>query len=529
MKRSLVALLLAVALIFPVSAFPAAYLMPPPKAQFFDNNGNPCASCRIWAYDSGTTTLKNTYTSSAMTVANTNPIVLNSRGEPTYGIWLSGEYSIKLTTAAGTTIWTVPNVVGIQDLSAIDISSRWQASYAPTYVSTTSFSVAGDRRSDFPVGRRVQIIGSSTVYGRITAVAYVTVTTVTVALDSGIIDTGISTVNVSLETPTNSSISADMITSGTTSANFITSGTIISSGTNTWGGTQNITGAATFSGTTTMTGTQNFSGTTAMTGTQNFSGTTAMTGTLTLSPISSGTHTINGSTIFNATAGTAPFSIPTSTTVVTNLNADLLDGSHASTTPYANEIPILDGSGNLIMGDADGTGGNIYLKNESAISGQLSDNTTNRSLIGVGVDDKIYVGHASQPTRILGSTVDINGYTAWHSGNDGAGSGLAADTAISATNATNATQWNERSVMTGSVTWDAPAIGAGASQSTTATVSGATVGDWVLVQHANWGDGVLLVLDGRVSATNTVTIRLTNFSAGNIDLGNTTYTILVIH
>lgn len=48
----------------------------------------------------------------------------------------------------------------------------------------------------------------------------------------------------------------------------------------------------------------------------------------------------------DVTTGTAPFTI-TSTTKSTNLNADLLDGSHASTTTGSAVIPIADASGYL--------------------------------------------------------------------------------------------------------------------------------------------------------------------------------------
>lgn len=49
------------------------------------------------------------------------------------------------------------------------------------------------------------------------------------------------------------------------------------------------------------------------------------------------------------TTGTAPL-VVTSTTNVTNLNADQLDGAHASATPTASHIPIADGSNKLAAG-----------------------------------------------------------------------------------------------------------------------------------------------------------------------------------
>jgi hypothetical protein len=50
--------------------------------------------------------------------------------------------------------------------------------------------------------------------------------------------------------------------------------------------------------------------------------------------------------ISTASTGTAPLQV-SSTTLVGNLNSDLLDGYHASTTPSANTIPALDSDGAL--------------------------------------------------------------------------------------------------------------------------------------------------------------------------------------
>ena len=65
-------------------------ISPMPKAQFFDNYGKPLSGGFIWTYEAGTTTLKNTYNSSSLTVPNTNPIVLDSAGRAS--IWLDGSY-----------------------------------------------------------------------------------------------------------------------------------------------------------------------------------------------------------------------------------------------------------------------------------------------------------------------------------------------------------------------------------------------------------------------------------------------------
>ena len=73
-------------------------------------------------------------------------------------------------------------------------SSEWieygdgAGTYTPAYASSTSFTIAGvDVTSVYHVGRRVKIVASTpgTIYGSITATAFSTNTTVTVAFDSG--------------------------------------------------------------------------------------------------------------------------------------------------------------------------------------------------------------------------------------------------------------------------------------------------------------------------------------------------------
>ena len=84
-------------------------LSPTPKLQFFDLNGAPLSGGLLYTYEAGSTTPLATYTDSTGLIANTNPIVLDSRGEA--NVWLSGaNYKIALYTSAGALIWTVDNI-----------------------------------------------------------------------------------------------------------------------------------------------------------------------------------------------------------------------------------------------------------------------------------------------------------------------------------------------------------------------------------------------------------------------------------
>jgi hypothetical protein len=86
-------------------------LAPTPKLQFFDANGAPLVGGKLYTYAAGTTTPLASYTDSTGNTANTNPIILDSRGEA--NVWLSGAiYKFALYSATNVLIWTVDNITG---------------------------------------------------------------------------------------------------------------------------------------------------------------------------------------------------------------------------------------------------------------------------------------------------------------------------------------------------------------------------------------------------------------------------------
>jgi hypothetical protein len=86
-------------------------LSPTPKLQFFDLNGAPLSGGKLYTYAAGTTTPLASYTDSTGNIANTNPIILDSRGEA--NVWLSGDvYKFALYDSTNVLIWTVDNING---------------------------------------------------------------------------------------------------------------------------------------------------------------------------------------------------------------------------------------------------------------------------------------------------------------------------------------------------------------------------------------------------------------------------------
>ena len=72
----------------------------------------------------------------------------------------------------------------------------------PTYISATSFSVAGNQTAIYSVGRRVRAsVTAGIVYGTIQTSAFASVTTVTVTWDTGSLDSGLSEADVHLINP----------------------------------------------------------------------------------------------------------------------------------------------------------------------------------------------------------------------------------------------------------------------------------------------------------------------------------------
>jgi len=108
-----------------------------PKLQFFDNDGNPLVAGKLYTYAAGTTTPLATYTDSTGATPNTNPIILDSRGEA--NVWLAAQsYKFVLKTSTDSTIWTVDNVSNAINVSQILANSGTAG--APPY----SFSADTD-------------------------------------------------------------------------------------------------------------------------------------------------------------------------------------------------------------------------------------------------------------------------------------------------------------------------------------------------------------------------------------------------
>jgi hypothetical protein len=188
-------------------------------AQLFTSQGVVLNGGKIYVYVAGSTTATDTWTTAVGDVKNSNPIVLDTAGRTPQEIWLLGGvlYKFVVTDSAGNVQGqTWDNIPGVND-TAFSVS-QWQASGStPSYVSATSFTVTGDQTGTFQVGRRTKsaITGGYT-YSTIKSATYVTgVTTITLINDSTSLNSGLSSVQVALLTPTNSSLGMTAVSSKT--------------------------------------------------------------------------------------------------------------------------------------------------------------------------------------------------------------------------------------------------------------------------------------------------------------------------
>lgn len=192
---------------------PTVYALIAPKQQWEDANGNPLSGYKLFVYTAGTTTKETTYQDAAGTTPNSNPIVLNSLGQCTAGLYTTTGLK-KLVMAPPTDtdppsspLWTFDNIRAPNDISTT--LDQWELGTTPTYINATQFSVAGDQRTTYQEGRRIQAaVTAGTVYGTITAAAFGAVTTVTLSMDSGALDAGLSAVSYGRLSADNDSVPA---------------------------------------------------------------------------------------------------------------------------------------------------------------------------------------------------------------------------------------------------------------------------------------------------------------------------------
>lgn len=123
-----------------------AQLAPVPIFKAFSNDGTPLVGGLLYTYIAGTTTPQATYTDSTQSQQNTNPIVLNARGEAAVWLDASLNYKVNLTDSVGNQIpgYPVDNIAGG---SSLFLYPRTAAEIAVGVV-PTAYQYPGDPIAD---------------------------------------------------------------------------------------------------------------------------------------------------------------------------------------------------------------------------------------------------------------------------------------------------------------------------------------------------------------------------------------------
>lgn len=129
-----------------------ASISPDPRLQFFANDGSPLVGGKLYTYAAGTTTPLATYTNSSGSTANTNPVILDSRGEAS--VWLgSSKYKFVLKDASDVEIWSQDNVQAAANADGSNATGTWpidisgNAATATTATTATYATTAGSAGS----------------------------------------------------------------------------------------------------------------------------------------------------------------------------------------------------------------------------------------------------------------------------------------------------------------------------------------------------------------------------------------------
>lgn len=110
-----------------------ASLQPPGKQHYHANDGTPLVGGKLYTYAANTSfsTPKATYTNAAGSVSNTNPIILDARGE--YVAYWDGAYDVALKDSLDNLIWSAEDITDIVNIAVIDYAGLSLDTILKTY------------------------------------------------------------------------------------------------------------------------------------------------------------------------------------------------------------------------------------------------------------------------------------------------------------------------------------------------------------------------------------------------------------
>lgn len=115
-------------------------LAPLPVQRFYDNSGAIAAGGKLYTYAAGTSTPVATYTDSTGGTPNTNPVILNSRGECALWLTTGQAYKFILQDSLGNLLWTADNLVNQDSASALLVANFASSSDAAKGAGLSGFA-----------------------------------------------------------------------------------------------------------------------------------------------------------------------------------------------------------------------------------------------------------------------------------------------------------------------------------------------------------------------------------------------------
>lgn len=141
-----------------------ANLGPAPKAQFFTANGQPLVGGKVYTYEAGTTTPLATYTNATGSSSNSNPIILDGRGECNIWFLPTSAYKIKLTDSNDVEIYVVDNITSAGYVSGGTIVNSSIVNSAVSGSTVTSSTISGSTIDNTIIGATTPVSATFTSF-----------------------------------------------------------------------------------------------------------------------------------------------------------------------------------------------------------------------------------------------------------------------------------------------------------------------------------------------------------------------------
>lgn len=111
--------------------------------QFLDSNGDPLSGGKLYFYDAGTTSDRTVYSDEDGSVAQSQPVTLDSAGRLTTSVYIPvGSWKFTLTDADDVTVFTEDNIEGAFDTSTL--ASSYGRPTTPVLSKATNYTVTSD-------------------------------------------------------------------------------------------------------------------------------------------------------------------------------------------------------------------------------------------------------------------------------------------------------------------------------------------------------------------------------------------------